>query len=50
MADSASTTRSLVSGLTPPSAKVAPITARSLALTFSEHCRVYRSVASAGSQ
>jgi aminobenzoyl-glutamate transport protein len=35
-----SMTRSLVTGFTPPSAKVAPITARSLALTCSEHCLV----------
>ena len=44
------TTIRSVMGLTPPSARVAPITARSLALTFSEHWRVYKSVASAGSQ
>jgi hypothetical protein len=36
----ASTTRSRVIGLTPPSARVAPITASSVALTRSELCRV----------
>ena len=36
---SASTTRFRVSGLTPPSASVAPMTARSFAVTLSEHCR-----------
>ena len=34
------TTCSPVRGLTPPSASVAPITARSSAVTSSEHCRV----------
>ena len=36
----ASTTRSPVSGFTPPSASVAPITARSTVVTSSEHCFV----------
>ena len=37
---SARTTRSPVTGLTPPCASVAPITARSRAVTSSEHCFV----------
>jgi hypothetical protein len=38
-----------VSGLTPPSASVALISARSSALVSRQLCRVYRSTASAGS-
>jgi hypothetical protein len=45
-----SITCSPVTGLTPPSASVAPITARSLALTRRQHCCVYSSTASADGQ
>jgi hypothetical protein len=37
-----------VTGLRPPNASVAAIVARSFALTPTEHCRVYRSVACVG--
>ena len=43
-------TGSLVSGLSPPSASVAPMTARSVAVTVRQLCLVYRSSATAGSQ
>jgi hypothetical protein len=43
------TTRRPVTGLTPPSASVALITARSSALVSRQLCLVYRSTASAGS-
>ena len=36
----ASMTGTPVTGLTPPSASVAPMTARSVALTRRKHCRV----------
>ena len=48
-ATSAETTRSRVTGFTPPSARVAPITAMSRAVTSSEHWRVYSSTVSPGS-
>ncbi len=44
------TTRSPVTGLTPPLPSVAAITARSAAVARTAHCRKYRSVASSGSQ
>lgn len=46
---SSRTTRRPLSGLTPPSARVAPMTARSLAVTARQQVRVYSPTASYGS-